>query len=110
MNPHDMQLLISLIEDEFESSTHRSVAATIDAVRNELRVSDPIDADLFKHLRHKHGSASGRIARVATKQLYEHSTRVDKEIIEIIDDAAEFFDKTPRTLSDDALCRYLRQA
>lgn len=109
MNQHDLQFLISLIEDEMEDNHHPSVAATIDATRRQLRTQEPIDADLFKLLKNQHGRATGRIARVATKRLYEVASRTDTPLTTIIDDAAETYGCQPRELSDDRLCRYLNQ-
>lgn len=106
MNGRDLQLLISLLEKEYETNNHTSLSMTIYRVTEKYPVQDQ---ELIYSLKRDLGLPTGSISRVVSKQLYNHLVHNNETLREVILGASELFNCKPYEVSDDQLCRYINQ-
>lgn len=105
MSPRDLQSIVSMLEAEYEENNHTSLAATIVHIQSRgINIDDTYE--LQTYLKSRQGIPTGRIARVVSKQLFNHLANTDETLTETLKNASELFNCQPRELNDDRLCRY----
>lgn len=105
MSPRELQSIISMLEAEYEDNNHTSLAATIAHIQRQgIDIENTYELQMY--LKSQQGMPTGRIARVVSKQLFNHLANTDETLLETVKNASELFNCQPRELNDDMFCRY----
>lgn len=105
MNKRELQLLISMVEDAYESENYTSFAASVYRLTSGFTMSDE---QLFRTLKREHRmNPTGMIRRVVSKRVYDICERTDQELVSVIESACQRIDMDAINVSDDMLCRQL---